>query len=193
MKLEDIIKDVKSELSEKRFEHSIGVMERAEVLANIYGLDVEKAKKVGIAHDIAKEIPTDKKFKYIEENNIKIDEIEKNNPALLHGKIGADIAKKRYEFDESMQKAILYHTTGHEDMDLLAKIIYVADKTEKTRKYKGELLKEEQKMSEEDIDKTMIYLINNAIKKNIDRNNLIDPNSILIRNKLMIIKSQKNN
>ena len=184
MELEDIIKDVKSKLSEKRFNHSLGVMERAEVLAKIYGEDVEKAKKVGIAHDIAKEMSKEEMFEYTKENHIKISEIELNNPSLLHGKIGADISKKKYGFDEKMQNAIIYHTTGYENMDMFAKIIYVADKTENSRKnYKN--VEFEQKLSEEDIDATIIYLINNLITKCIDDKKLIDPSSIVLRNKLM--------
>ena len=41
--------------------------------------DVETAEKVGIAHDIAKEIPNDEKLKYVENNNIQIDEIIDEN------------------------------------------------------------------------------------------------------------------
>lgn len=191
MELEGIIEDVKSTLSEKRFNHSLGVMERAEILAKIYKVDVEKAKKVGIAHDIAKELSKEEMIKYIEKNNIEVSEIELHNIGLLHGKIGADIAKKEYDFDESMQKAISYHTTGSVDMDILAKIIYIADKTENSRKDYKQNLEDEQKMSEEDIDKCMIYLINNAIKENIEREKLIDTNSIILRNKLMIKNEKK--
>lgn len=187
MELEEIIKDVKSILSEKRFNHSLGVMERAEILAKIYGEDVQKAKKVGIAHDIAKEMSKEEMLKYTKENNIIISEIELNNPPLLHGKIGADIAKKKYKFDDKMQKAIIYHTTGDENMDMFAKIIYVADKTENTRKnYKN--VEFEQRLSEENIDNCIIYLIDDLIKKCINEKKLIDPNSILLRNKLMMKK-----
>lgn len=191
MELEELIKEVKEKISEKRFNHCMGVMKRAEILAKIYGIDAEKAKKVAIVHDVAREMSVEENFKYIKENNIEIDEIEKNNMTLLHGKIGADIAKKQYGFDKEMQQAILYHTTGYKDMDMLAKIIYVADKTEDGRTY-DENLKSKQELSEEDIDACIVCLIDASININIQRKNLIDPNSIFLRNKLML-KNQKSN
>ena len=133
--LNEINEDIKKELSEERYKHSVGVMKKAEELAKIYRVNISEAKLVGLAHDIAKEMPKEAKFKYVEEKNIKIDEIEKINIGLLHGKIGADICKKRYDFSTDMQKAIEYHTTGNPNMNMLAKIIFVADKTEEGRSY----------------------------------------------------------
>ena len=132
--LRKINQDIQRELSEKRYNHSIGVMKKAEELAKLYKVNINKAKLVGLAHDIGKELSKEDKLKYVKENNIEIDRIEKINVGLLHGKIGADICKKRYDFTEDMQDAIKFHTTGNKDMDLLAKIIFVADKIEEGRK-----------------------------------------------------------
>ena len=134
--LQRIDEDLKKELSEKRYNHSIGVMKKAEKLAKIYGENVNKVKLVGLAHDIGKEFSEEDKLKYCRENEIFVDEIERVNVGLLHAKIGADICKKRYEFTKDMQNAIKYHTTGNANMDILAKIIFVADKIEDGRKYK---------------------------------------------------------
>ena len=68
-----------------------------EELAKLYGVDVEKAKLAGLLHDNAKEMPREKMLKYVEENNIPITEVERINTPILHGKIGADIAKKKYK------------------------------------------------------------------------------------------------
>ena len=126
--------DIKNVLSEKRYEHSIRVMERAEELARKYNVNVEKAVLIGLAHDIAKDMPREEKIKYVKLNNIPIDDFEKENIELLHAKIGADICNKKYGFTEDMQKAIKYHTTGNPKMDNLAKVLFIADKTEKSRK-----------------------------------------------------------
>lgn len=186
MELEEIIEDVRNNLSEGRFKHSLGVMKRIEELANIYGVDVEKAKKVGIAHDIAKELSVEDKMRYTKENNIFVNEIERMHPGLLHGKIGADIAKKRYGFDEQMQKAILYHTTGNPQMDLLAKVLFAADKTEEGRNFPEYDLEYERKLANEDINKAIVYMIEENIKENMKKKKMIDPISIVTRNKLMI-------
>ena len=107
--LRKIHQDIQRELSEKRYNHSIGVMKKAEELAKLYKVNINKAKLVGLAHDIGKELSKEDKLKYVKENNIEIDRIEKINVGLLHGKIGADICKKRYDFTEDMQDAIKFH------------------------------------------------------------------------------------
>lgn len=182
--IEKILEDVKNTLSEKRYIHSIGVMKQAEYLAKKYGQDVEIAKAVGIAHDIAKELTEEEKIKYVEENKIEIDEIEKINIGLLHAKIGADICKKKYNFTEEMQNAIKYHTTGDENMDTLAKIIFVADKTEENRKYDD--LQTVQKLADEDLDKCILYILDYMLVDNVKKQKLIHPDSIKIRNKILI-------
>ena len=186
MKLEDIINDVRTRMSEKRFIHSLGVMKRIEELAKIYGVDIEKAKKVGIAHDVAKEMSIEESFKYASENGISFDEIEKEIPYLLHSKIGADIAKKLYGFDEQMQKAIMYHTTGNIEMDNLAKILYAADKTEENRKSEQFNIEYERELANSSIDEAIIFMIDASIMKNIKEKKLIHPDSINTRNNLLI-------
>ena len=184
IKIEKILEDVKNTLSEKRYIHSIGVMKQAEYLAKKYGQDVEIAKAVGIAHDIAKELTEEEKIKYVEENKIEIDEIEKINIGLLHAKIGADICKKKYNFTEEMQNAIKYHTTGNENMDTLAKIIFVADKTEENRKYDD--LQTVQKLADEDLDKCILYILDYMLVDNVKKQKTIHPDSIKIRNKILL-------
>ena len=188
--LRKINQDIQRELSEKRYNHSIGVMKKAEELAKLYKVNINKAKLVGLAHDIGKELSKEDKLKYVKENDIERDKIEKINVGLLHGKIGADICKKRYDFTEDMQDAIKFHTTGNKDMDLLAKIIFVADKIEEGRKYKDknkmqelELIREAAK---ENLDEAMLGLIDSSLIYTMQKKNLIHPDSISTRNQLII-------
>ena len=182
--IEKIRKDIEKILSPKRYRHSIGVMERAEELAKIYKVDVQKAKLVGIAHDIAKEMPKEEIKKYVEDNNIDVDDVEKNNLGLLHGKIGADICKKRYGFTQDMQNAIRMHTTGDVEMDDLAKILYLADHTEKNRNFEG--LEYIRKLSEEDLDKAVLCCMEKSIMNVIQQGKIMNVKTILARNKMLV-------
>ena len=188
MKLEEIIKIVRARLSEKRFHHSYCVMERCVELAKKFNIDIEIAAKVGIAHDIAKEIKPEEKIKYAEKNNIKIDEIERENPTLLHAKIGADIAIKKLGFTEEMGQAIRAHTTGIENMSILDKVLFIADRTSIERgfpdiEYLNNLL-------DESIDKAVLYIIDKKIMLQIEKRAVMHPDSIIARNYLL---KQKNN
>ncbi len=189
MDLLDIIKnDLKDILSEKRYIHSIGVMEMAGKLAEIYNVDIQTAKIAGLLHDIAKEMSPEEMLKYVEDNNIEIDEIERINTPILHGKIGADISKKRYNVNEKIQKAIEYHTTTSPDMDMLAKIIYVSDKIELNRRSENYDIEYERDLALKDLDETVIFIIESNIKSLMKKEKLIHPKSIETRNKLIILK-----
>ena len=187
--LNKIDNDLKSMLSEKRYKHSLGVMKKAEELAMIYGVDINIAKLVGLAHDIGKEFSDEEMLKYAKENNIQVDNVEAVNVGLLHAKIGADICKKKYNFTIEMQNAIKYHTVGNENMDLLAKIIFVADKTEEGRNYKDEAKNEQlqkvRELSKKNLDEALLYEIDSSLIYTIQKHKLVHTDSILTRNKLL--------
>lgn len=190
MEYKEIENDVKSVLSEYRFTHSLGVAKKAIELAKIYGVQEEIAKKVGIAHDIAKEMTDEEMIEYAKANNIRIDEIETVKPSLLHGKIGADIAAKKFGFTQDMINAIKWHTTGRENMSMLEKIIYVADKTEENRKGTRFNLEKSRELSTQNIDETLIFLMNEFITYNVKNEWLIHPETIKARNYILLNESK---
>lgn len=184
MEYEKVEVEVSKILSQKRFNHSLGVAKKAEELAIKYGENAKIARLIGIAHDIAKEMSDEENLNYIKDNNIKINEVEKFNPKLLHGKIGADVCKKKFGFNEQMQNAIKYHTTGNINMDEMAKIIYLADKIEDGREYKDlEVAREKVNTS---LDAGMLYMISREIRRCIDKNRLIHMDSVELFNKLSL-------
>ena len=132
---EKLYEIVKEKLSEKRFSHAKYVVKRALEYAEIYNVDKEIIKLCAIAHDIAKELTDEDVQYYIEKYDIEFDEIEKNNKNLWHSKIGAEICKNEFGFNDDMVNAVKFHTTGRANMSLLEKVICLADATEETRKY----------------------------------------------------------
>lgn len=182
--LEEINQDIKRILSEKRYIHSLGVMNKAEELAKQYHINVDKAKIVGLAHDIAKEMSKEEKIAYVKNHNIEIDEIEKINIELLHGKIGADICKNKYQFSQDMQDAIRYHTTGSPEMDDLAKIILIADKTEAGRKNIDQ--EEMKELEQKGLEQEVVALLDRSIIYTIKKGGLIHPDSVYTRNRFFM-------
>ncbi|MCR5228125.1 MAG: bis(5'-nucleosyl)-tetraphosphatase (symmetrical) YqeK [Eubacterium sp.] len=160
----EMVKKLESKLNPKRFVHSIGVEYTAANLAFVHGADVEKARLAGLLHDCAKYIPTDEKLKRAKKYGIKANKCEKANPDLLHGKIGAFIAKEKYGVDDpEILSAIAYHTTGHPDMTLLEKIIFVADYIEPNRRIIRDL-PEIRREAYLDLDKCIIHILKNTLE-----------------------------
>lgn len=124
---EEIVEEVKKIEKEKRFNHSLGVVNVAAELAKINNYDVDKAKLGAILHDCAKNLSEEKINEFCNINNIDLSYL-KEYPNILHSHLGYYYAKIEFGIeDEEILNAIKYHTTGHENMTLLEKIIYLSD------------------------------------------------------------------
>ncbi len=131
---ENCRKMLKENISNKRYVHSIGVSNTAACLAMRYGYDCHKAYITGLLHDCAKGLKGPELIDTVMKAGISISDTEKDNPDLLHSKAGSVLAGEKYGIeDDEILNAIFYHTTGRPDMNLLEKIIFVADYIEPNR------------------------------------------------------------
>ena len=168
-------KQMKEELSDDRFEHTIGVMYTAESLAMRYGVDMTKAAVAGLLHDCAKCIPNAQKLKMCKKHDIEITEMEEKNPSLLHAKLGAYMAEAAYGInDPEILSAIKWHTTGKPDMSMLDIIIYMADYIEPNRD-KAPNLKQIRKLCFENIEEALYQVLEGTLEYLSDRPDMIDP------------------
>ncbi len=176
-KLESEIVDfLKGRLQEKRFKHSLGVMNMAERLAKKYNVDVEEAKIAGLLHDCAKNMSNQELIEYCKNNGIEIDDIKMQSPGILHADVGADIAKKKFNVSDEVKESILYHTLANETMTDLDKIIYISDLIEEGRDLEG--LDKIREMAFINLDKTLVmaleYCMENVkqVGKNIHKQSI---------------------
>lgn len=161
--IKDLKKDLKREMDDSRFEHTLGVMYTCSALAMRYGYDLDKAMLAGLMHDCAKCMPNAKKLKMAEKNHLEISDLERKNPFMLHAKLGALLAKKKYDIeDEEILNAIRWHTTGRPNMTLLDKIVYVADYIEPKRD-KAPNLPVIRQMAFVDLDKALLKILEDTL------------------------------
>lgn len=140
--LKSIEKKLSKELDKKRYVHTLGVAYTAVSLAMAHGDDLYDAYLAGLLHDNAKCIPTNEKRRLCKKYDIRLNDAEEKNPDLLHAKLGAVLAKEKYDVtDNFVLNAIRYHTTGKPGMTELEKIIYIADYIEPNRKMLPDLPK----------------------------------------------------
>ena len=134
--IEEIRHQVKKALKndKKRYRHSLGVANTAACLAMRYNIDMERAYLAGLLHDCAKCEEDAIMIKVCEDRNIPVSDIERENPYLLHAKVGAVYAKEIYNInDDEIISAIACHTTGKADMTMLEMVIFTADYIEPYR------------------------------------------------------------
>ena len=181
MTIDQMTAKLKGSLLEKRFIHSLGVMECAKKLAELYGADTQKAAIAGLLHDCAKNYSKDDMFALCSEYGIELDDVMKKSSGLIHGLLGAEVAKREYGIDDAeIYDAIYYHTVGKPDMNLLTQIIYIADGIEENRHYDG--VDRIRSLAEEDLDKALILQIDYTIKSVISKGGLLHTNTIDTRN-----------
>ena len=163
MDINQMDKKLKETLSERRYNHSIGVMDVAVSMAEKFGADVEKARIAGLLHDCAKEIDKDEALKMCDEMGIEIDDEKRVQKGLLHADLGAELIKRDYDIDdEEIYSAVKCHTMGKRDMTTLDKILYLADFIEPNRRdFEG--LSKLREVCFEDLDEAMLFAINLSI------------------------------
>lgn len=135
--INDIRLWVKSNISEKRYLHTLGVEREVRRLAGIFM--PQKADKLALAallHDITKENSIEAHLGFCEKMGIELAPGVKNSPKLFHAITGAYFARAVYGdtiIDDEVFSAIYYHTTGRRGMTLSEMILYLADYIEDTR------------------------------------------------------------
>ena len=135
----DELPKLRGMMNPHRFEHTLGVRREAVRLAARYHLPVQKAARAGLLHDCAKGMPLPVMRRIAVENRLVQEEEILSSGALLHGPVGAYLARTQFGVqDEAILDAIRNHTVGRPGMTPLELAIFVADATEEGREdYEG--------------------------------------------------------
>lgn len=169
---------LKERLKPGRYEHTIGVMHTAAALAMCWGGSIQNALTAGLLHDCGKFGTDEDQIRRCQEFGVVLTESEYRTPALVHAKLGAYYAENEFGVtDSKILDAIRYHTTGHPDMTLLEKIIYLADYIEPHRKEIPGLV-EIRKMAFQDINKAVCMSSYNTLEYLKSNGMGIDPATV---------------
>lgn len=121
-------------MSEKRFLHTLGVVEMARKLAIRHAMDLDKTLIAAYLHDLAKEIPLERQIELARDWGLLQYTEDEEAPYVLHGPIAAYWLKKEKGLtDSEILAAIAHHTLGVPGMAGLEMLIYSADLTEPNR------------------------------------------------------------
>ncbi len=156
-------------LKHKRIPHVLGTEQEAIRLALRYGADVQKVRVAALLHDCTKKLDMEEQLALCRQYGIRLDELEQRALKLLHAKTGAAIARDLFGVDDEIYSAIYWHTTGHANMTLLEKIMYLADYIEPTRNFPG--VNELRAACNESLDKGLRMGLEMTIQEMHDRGN----------------------
>lgn len=121
-------------LKPERRDHSLEVAKLAMEIASSNNLErPHKYYLAGLLHDIGKEINRNEQERIMD---AFYPSYKKIGAFAYHQFVGEYIAKNKFIVnDEDILKAIKFHATGNENMSVVGRIIYAADKIEPTREF----------------------------------------------------------
>lgn len=174
---------VKEQITEKRYIHTLGVMQTAIELAEKYGADVKRSELAAIFHDYAKFRSKEEMEQIIIKQNMPKQLLDYHSE-LWHAPVGAYLVQMEAGItDEEILQAIRFHTTGNKDMNLLDKIVFLADYIEPGRKFPG--VDEVRKAANESLDQAVIMALKNTIKFLLDKNQAVYPDTLETYNSMV--------
>lgn len=177
---------VKQQLTDKRYIHTVGVMETAIELANRYGCSEKQAEIAAIFHDYAKFRPKEEMKAIIIEQNMPQDLLQFHHE-LWHAPVGAYLVHKEVGINDiEILDAIRYHTSGRAKMSTLEKIIYLADYIEPGRSFPG--VEEVRELAKKSLDDALLQAFRNTISFLMSKNQPIYPDTFHAYNDLIKTK-----
>lgn len=138
--LEQVVKVL---LKPSRVAHVLGCRETAVELAKKWGANETDAARAALLHDVTKALDGPLQLTLCSAYGTILDVFSTENPKTLHALTGSLVAERIFGENPAVVAAIRSHTTAKADMNMLEKIIYVADYMEPNRDFDGvELLRE---------------------------------------------------
>ena len=133
-KLEEVVVSL---LKPNRVQHVLGCRDAAVLLARRWGTDEADAARAALLHDITKALDGPLQLTLCRAYGIVLDDFSIKYPKTIHALTGSLVAQRIFGEGEAVVSAIRCHTTGKANMNLLEKIIYVADYMEPNRNFSG--------------------------------------------------------
>lgn len=179
--------ELEKRVKPKRLKHIEGVADTAVHLAHRFGADERKARLAGLLHDWDKGYDDAGIRRRVSELGME-DEVNpwvvENIPRVLHGPTAACALSQQFPcIPKDVLDAIYKHTTASEEMSDLAKIIYIADALEPTRKFdKSDYLRDS--METLPLDRLYLRVYKFWIMAMIEHDCVLHPSTLEIWNDL---------
>ena len=172
----EIVAKEKSNMTEDRFEHCIGVSKTAQRLAELNHYDEDKAALAGFIHDYAKQVSVKEYREVIKTKGFDQDLLSWNR-SIWHGIVGTYFIQRDLKItDSEILTAVRRHTTADVEMTTLDKIVFMADYIEPGRSFPG--VEEARKITYANINQGVGYQLAHTLKFLIDKRNKIYPRTL---------------
>jgi len=180
---EALLAQVRAQMHEKRYQHTLGVAESARRLAERYGADPKKAELAGFVHDYCKCWPVERMRQILIRHDYPQDLLH-GEKELWHAFAGAIVIQSELGItDPEVLQAVRYHTTGRPGMSLLEKVVCVADYIEPNRSFPG--VEQIRELAEKNLDEALAAALGGTIRFLIEQRKTVYPLTLEAYNDLV--------
>lgn len=174
------------EVPRRMLAHIDRVVALADGLARRHGLDVERARLTAQGHDLVRAIDPAELLRRAEARGMAIDPVERDEPVILHGPIGALELAERFDVtDERVRFAIWWHTPGHPDYDGEAWAMFIADKVDPHKVERWPALAEVRDLAQDSLEAAALRYLDLRAEEAMERRWTVHPMATLTRNALL--------
>ena len=155
-------------------------------LALRHGVDADVVDLGIAAHDLARHLDDDELVRRAEAIGITPSAVERRLPVLLHGPLAAAELERDGLTDRRVLESVRWHTTGHRNMDEVAKAVFLADKLDPQKAGRYPYLPEIEEMARDSLDAALLRFLDLSIADHLRQGRLVHPESIMLRNELVL-------
>ena len=167
-------------------DHNYRVRDIASELAPHHGIDPEWASLAMLAHDVARAMSGRELMRHATRMGLPIGLVENRLPVLLHGPVGAELLKREEGLsDGSLYQAVYWHTTAHESLDSLGKLVFLADKLDPQKLNRYPYQPYLRQLASEDLDQAILEFLSQETVSLTSRGDLVHPAMVEARNALL--------
>ena len=167
-------------------EHILRVEAEALRLADLHGVDPERASLSALGHDLVRHLPGEELLALAERYGLQPDAVERAEPILVHGPVAARMLVEDYGIDDAgVIDGIDCHTTARAGMAPLEQVLFVADKVEPHKLQREPLMAVVRSKAESDLNAGVLGYLNWSIEKAVRKGWVLHPRTLEARNDLL--------
>jgi len=166
--------------------HTDRMVALADRLAARHGLDRGRVRLAAQGHDLLRAVPPHELLARATARRLAIDPVERGEPVLLHGPLGALELSERFRVtDEGVLAAVRWHTTGHPDFAAEQWAVFVADKAEPDKVARRPALAKVAMLAERSLDAAALVYLDLLLEQAVEERWALHPLAKLARNALL--------
>jgi len=189
---EHLRKLLQENVGRKRLRHVEGALHCAQEICAAHRLDFQPVRIAVLAHDLFRHHPQEWLLQQAKAYAYQPNEVERQNPKLLHGPIAALFLESRFGNMPHLQEiceAVRYHTSGWDFTSYVGKVLFVADGIEMGREYpEVERLRE---LARVDLDHCFLETVKQQIHFATRKHYFLLPGSVYAWNGALRVWMQK--